>query len=78
MAASGKASASGKAPASGEAHEAIVGALEHGSHTVAELAVVTAVSAAAINRGVRALAGAGVVRKTEREGKPAWALVAAG
>lgn len=73
----GKASAGGRASVGDQAREAIAGALEHGSHTVAELAVVTALSTAVINRSVRALVDAGTVRKTEREGKPAWALVAA-
>jgi hypothetical protein len=58
----------------GAAREAILGALEHGSHTVGELAVVTAMSSASINGNLRRLAVEGVVVKTEREGKTAWSL----
>jgi hypothetical protein len=60
----------------GAAREAILGALEHGSHTLAELSVVTAMSGPNINGNVRRLAAEGVVVKTEREGKAAWALAA--
>jgi hypothetical protein len=59
----------------GAAREAILGALEHGSHTVGELSVVTAMSGPNINGNLRRLAAEGVVVKTEREGKAAWALV---
>jgi hypothetical protein len=58
----------------GVAREAILGALEHGSHTVGELAVVTAMSSPSINGNLRRLAIEGVVVKTEREGKAAWSL----
>jgi predicted transcriptional regulator len=68
-----------KAPSAGRAEcEAILGALEHGSHTVGELVVVTAMSAASINGYLRRLAGRGLIAKTEREGKTAWSLTAAG
>jgi hypothetical protein len=60
--------------ARGAAREAILGALEHGSHTVGELAVVTAMSGPNINGNLRRLAVEGVVVKAEREGKAAWAL----
>ncbi len=60
--------------ARGAAREAILGALEHGSHTVGELAVVTAMSGPNINGNLRRLAAEGVVVKAEREGKAAWAL----
>jgi hypothetical protein len=60
--------------ARGAAREAILGALEHGSHTVGELAVVTAMSGPNINGNLRRLLAEGVVVKTEREGKAAWAL----
>lgn len=65
-----------KAPraARGAAREAILAALDHGSHTVGELAVVTAMSGPNINGNVRRLAAEGAVVKTEREGKTAWAL----
>jgi DNA-binding transcriptional ArsR family regulator len=58
----------------GAAREAILAALDHGSHTVGELAVVTAMSAPNINGNLRRLAAEGAVVKTEREGKSAWAL----
>jgi DNA-binding transcriptional ArsR family regulator len=60
--------------ARGAAREAILAALEHGSHTVAELAVVTAMSGPNINGNLRKLFSEGAVVKTEREGKAAWAL----
>lgn len=58
----------------GVARETILAALEHGSHTVGELAVVTAMSAPNINGSLRRLVSEGVVVKTEREGKTAWSL----
>jgi hypothetical protein len=61
----------------GAAREAILGALEHGSHTVGELAVVTAMAGPNINGNLRRLAAEGVVVKTAREGKAAWALTEA-
>jgi hypothetical protein len=57
--------------------ETILAALDHGSHTVGELAVVTAMSAPSINGNLRKLVSEGAVIKTEREGKAAWALAAA-
>jgi Bacterial regulatory protein, arsR family len=63
-------------PARGAAGETILAALEHGSHTAGELAVVTAMSAPSINGYLRKLVSEGVVVKTEREGKAAWALAA--
>jgi DNA-binding transcriptional ArsR family regulator len=60
--------------ARGAAREAILAALDHGSHTVGELAVVTAMSAPNINGNLRRLAAEGAVVKTEREGKTAYAL----
>jgi hypothetical protein len=54
----------------------ILAALDHGSHTVGELAVVTAMSGPSINGNLRKLVSEGVVVKTEREGKAAWALAA--
>lgn len=56
------------------AREAILAALEHGSHTVGELAVVTAMSGPTINGNLRKLGAEGAVTRTEREGKAAWAL----
>jgi hypothetical protein len=57
--------------------EAILGVLEHGSHTIGELVVVTAMSTASLNGDLRKLAAEGVVVKTEREGKTAWSLASA-
>ncbi|HEY8303451.1 MAG TPA: helix-turn-helix domain-containing protein [Solirubrobacteraceae bacterium] len=59
----------------GAAREAILAALEHGSHTVGELSVVTAMSGPNINGNLRRLVIEGLVVKTEREGKIAWSLV---
>jgi hypothetical protein len=61
----------------GAAREAILAALDHGSHTIGELAVVTAMSGPNINGNLRRLASEGAVVKTEREGKTAWALPSA-
>jgi len=56
--------------------EEILAALEHGSHTVGELAVVTAMSGPNINGNLRRLVSEGAVAKTEREGKVAYVLPA--
>jgi DNA-binding transcriptional ArsR family regulator len=56
------------------AHQAIVAALEHGSHTVTELTVVTAMSGPSIREGLRSLVKAGKIAKAKREGKAAYAL----
>jgi DNA-binding transcriptional ArsR family regulator len=53
---------------------AIVAALEHGSHTVSELVVVTAMSAARVREGLRRLTRAGTVTRAQRDGKAAYAL----
>lgn len=58
----------------GAAREAILAALGHGSHTVGELAVVTAMSGPNISGNVRKLVSEGAVVKIEREGKAAWTL----
>jgi hypothetical protein len=57
---------------------AILAALEHGSHTVSELAVVTAMSTQIINSDLRRLQQAGTITRTKREGdgKAAYALTA--
>ena len=62
--------------ARGAAQEAIVAALEHGSHTVSELAVVTAMSGPSIRQSLRRLVTAGAVTHGRREGKLAYALAA--
>jgi len=58
----------------GAGQKAIVAALEHGSHTVSELAVVTAMSGPSIRQGLRRLVVAGTVTRAKREGKLAYAL----
>jgi DNA-binding transcriptional ArsR family regulator len=60
----------------GTSQLAIVAALEHGSHTVSELVVVTALAPASVREGVRRLTRTGIVAKAERDGKPAYALSA--
>jgi predicted Rossmann fold nucleotide-binding protein DprA/Smf involved in DNA uptake len=68
----------GAAPARGAprgaGQQAIVAALEHGSHTVSELAVVTAMSGPSIRQGLRRLLVAGTVTRAKREGKTAYTL----
>ncbi|HYM45975.1 MAG TPA: hypothetical protein VES65_07425 [Solirubrobacteraceae bacterium] len=63
----------GRAPR-GAAGEAVLAALEHGSHTVAELAVVTAMSDASLRADIRRMLRAGTIVKIGREGKAAYAL----
>jgi hypothetical protein len=53
---------------------AIVAALEHGSHTVGELGVVTAMSGAQIRASVRRLLSTGKIARASREGRVAYAL----
>ena len=62
----------------GAAAVAILAALEHGSHTVSELAVVTAMGSAIINNNLRRLQEAGTITRAKREGdgKAAYALTA--
>lgn len=56
--------------------QAIVAALEHGSHTVAELVVVTALPAADIRDCLRHLRRQRAIVKTDRDGRTAYALSA--
>ncbi|HEV3047516.1 MAG TPA: hypothetical protein VGY13_09165 [Solirubrobacteraceae bacterium] len=56
------------------AEKAIVAALEHGSHTVGELGIVTAMSGREIRAGARRLLDAGRIARTTREGRTAYAL----
>lgn len=58
----------------GAAREAILGALEHGSHTVGELVVVTAMTGPNVNGNLRRLLSEGAITKTDRQGKTAYAL----
>jgi hypothetical protein len=60
----------------GAAGRAILAALEHGSHTVAELVVVTALPAPDIRHGLRRLHSLHEVAKIDRGGKTAYALPA--
>lgn len=59
------------------AQQAIVAALEHGSHTVSELAVVTALAGPSIRENLRRLMHAGTVTRTERDGRAAYTLAGA-
>jgi hypothetical protein len=61
-------------PRLGAVEQAIVAALEHGSHTLGELGVVTAMSAPELRGGVRQLLGAGRIVRSSREGRAAYAL----
>lgn len=63
----------------GAAAVAIVAALEHGSHTVSELTIVTAMSGAIIQSNLRRLQQARTVTRTKRagDGKAAYVLAAA-
>jgi len=56
------------------ASRAILAALEHGSHTVAELVMVTALPAPDIRDGLRRLRAQRAITKTDRDGKAAYAL----
>jgi hypothetical protein len=58
----------------GAAQQAILAALEHGSHTVGELTVVTAMSGQNIRENLRRMLSSGVVTRARREGKAAYAL----
>jgi hypothetical protein len=65
-------------PAHTPVGQAILAALEHGSHTLAELVTVTALSASDIREALRRLRTRGAIVKTDRDGKAAYALPAAG
>ena len=56
--------------------QAILAALEHGSHTVAELVLVTALPAADIREALRHLRERDAIVKTDRDGRSAYALPA--
>jgi hypothetical protein len=63
----------------GVAAVAIVAALEHGSHTASELAIVTAMRGSVIANNLRRLQQTGTVTRTKREGdgKAAYTLTSA-
>ncbi|HXN36702.1 MAG TPA: ArsR family transcriptional regulator [Solirubrobacteraceae bacterium] len=70
----GPARVPGERAVRGAAQQAILAALEHGSHTVGELVVVTAMSAPNIRENLRRLLKAGTVVRASRDGKAAYAL----
>jgi hypothetical protein len=61
----------------GVAEQAIVAALEHGSHTVAELVLVSALPGTDIRAGLRPLLKSGAVTRAKRDGRAAYALSSA-
>ncbi len=67
-----------KQPAHTPVGQAILAALEHGSHTLAELVVVTALGASEIREALRHLRRRKAIVKTDRDGKAAYALAATG
>jgi hypothetical protein len=56
--------------------QAILAALEHGSHTVAELVLVSALPAGEIRDSLRQLRKRKTIVKTDRDGRSAYALPA--
>jgi DNA-binding transcriptional ArsR family regulator len=58
----------------GRVQQAIVAALEHGSHTVSELVLVTAMSGPEIRESLRRLQRAGTITRARRDGRAAYAL----
>lgn len=56
--------------------QAVLAALEHGSHTVAELVLVTALRAGDIRDSLRHLRKRKAIVKTDRDGRSAYALPA--
>jgi hypothetical protein len=58
----------------GAGERAIVAALEHGSHTIGELGIVTAMSGADIRESARRLLAAGKIVRAKRDGRAAYAL----
>ena len=52
----------------------ILDALEHGSHTVGELVVVTALSGPSVRQHLRRLLGSEAVTRAKRDGKAAYTL----
>jgi len=61
----------------GAVEQAIAAALEHGSHTLGELVLVTAIPGAEIREGLRRLRRAGAVTRAKRDGRAAYALTGA-
>ena len=81
--AAGRRATAKKAPAGktrgprGATQQAIEAALEHGSHTISELVLVTAIEAAPIRTQLSRLQKAGVVSRVRRDGKAAYSLLSA-
>jgi len=69
-----KSGARGAPSPRGATQQAIVAALEHGSHTLAELALVTAQGAPRLRRHLAALLERGAVTRARRDGRRAYAL----
>ncbi len=63
-------------PAQSPTDQAILAALEHGSHTVAELVLVTGLAAGDIRDSLRRLRKRKTIVKTDRDGRSAYALPA--
>jgi hypothetical protein len=58
----------------GPSEQAVLDALDHGSHTVSELVMVSAMGAREIRAGVRSLLSNKGITKVTRDGKTAYAL----
>jgi hypothetical protein len=69
-----RAPAKPRQPRIGAGEQAILAALEHGSHTVSELVVVTAMSGPEIRKSARVLLSAGRIVRASREGRAVYAL----
>jgi hypothetical protein len=61
----------------GAARQAILAALEHGSHTASELTSVTSMTGPNIHGNLRRLLREGTIRQAKRDGKSAYALSSA-
>ncbi|HUN78333.1 MAG TPA: winged helix-turn-helix domain-containing protein [Solirubrobacteraceae bacterium] len=59
-------------PRSDETERGILAALEHGSHTAAELVMVTAFTAQSVRRSLTRLERAGTIGRTRRDGQTAY------
>jgi hypothetical protein len=69
-----RAAAAPRQPRLGAVEQAIMAALEHGSHTLGELGIVTAMSAADLRGGLRRLLAAGRIVRSNRAGRAAYVL----
>jgi hypothetical protein len=73
----GRAGGAADSGPTGATQLAIVAALEHGSHTVSELVVVTAKPGGQIRASLRPLVRSGAVARAARDGRVAYALTSA-